>query len=307
MSATRFFEKLHEDASKLERLLRLVEKSPEDEELLNTLRAVEKRYQRARSELLAQAGSNHLDVVKYRVINQLDDYSVGTVVDSLSGFQKAFTAVHDAKINGPKDRARFSAQAIAQTKLSVGYTYPGSFGFVLSLENSRDLFDGSLDKSIDVFGDYLRIEDSDDAIECTEQIGLAATSTLFRWVEVNANSNNSVDYQWRRSDEVVRGELVEVERFHTLQSVFLQTAKLEDETEEHFGILVGVDLQRGSFHFVTGDDLDIRGNLSSPVTGEEFIVPKRYVARLKVETNVTPATGERKKEYTLLSLMPVSE
>ncbi|WP_147238808.1 hypothetical protein [Rhodosalinus halophilus] len=295
-------EKVRKDRERVSRLEEYIFENPDDRAAKSSLLSLRKRLGQFEREVAEFAKANFIDFVNYRIINTNARYSINTIAESLIGFQQGFTAAYDAKKHGAKERARYSEETLSRTELSIESTYQGSFGFVLYITDERSLFAGEFDETVEAIGDFLEIESANEAIDCTRQLGLAATSRLYRWVAANFRSGNSVDYQWRQSTGTFKGQLVPVERFHKLKDIFESAVDLEREQLQLEGTLVGLDTARETFHFVLDDGSNYFGQISPEISTDPHLVPRRYVAHILSEATLIPATGERKEQYTLLAL-----
>lgn len=302
MSIFDVFDEIQRDTLRLERARKQLEADPENRALLVAASAIKKRIDQARSRARAEASANQIDLVQYRIENISEKYPVAAVGDSVSSFQKGFTALYDLVVNGKKERARYSGEIEAQSELFVGYTYPGSLGFVFFVESDRSLFFDKFDVAVAAFRDFLTISNTDDALECSRTIGLAATSRMYNWVDANARRGIAVDYQWRLSSGSMHGEYIERERFQSLKEIFDQASDTMTDVIEVSGTLVGIDTDRLTFHLVAPSGETYRGDASENVRSGEYLVPHRYLARIQVQSTIVPATAERKETYMLLGL-----
>lgn len=288
-------------AEKRDELVQRLSENADNLRVSLALSSIRKQIKQAEDRLNIESGYNQFDILRYRVENNSDRYSVAALLHPLYLFQKSLTALADFSLHGPKRRARFSDEAAEISRLDVAYTFPGSFGFVLSVSNERDLFYGKMDKSISVLRDYLNIQSTFDAVECSREIGLAATSQLFQWVNANAEAKNSVDYTWRRSDDAFFGQSISLKDFTFLRELFLEAEEVEIETVQETGVLVGLELTSKRFHFISDSSRDFKGSLDLS-DGRLFSLPKRYLATIETKRRLMPSTGEIKEEFVLLNL-----
>ena len=173
--------------------------------------------------------------------------------------------------------------------------------------NDRSLFnEGKLDESVNALRDFLNVQNADDAKDASRQMGLAAVSKIYDWVKINSTWENSVDYKWRRSDDVWSGEYVDQERFHDLKVQHENAAEPTFFDSEISGYLVGFDVKRRRFHIVTLADDDISGKIDESFVEPSAVVSadSRYRAYIRETTTRFAATGKTETKYTLLKLQP---
>jgi len=247
------------------------------------------------------AAKNHVDLIRYRIENAAESYAVKAVADSISHFQGSFTGIVDFLEAGPKERATYSNKMVDQTKLELAYTFPGSLGVVLSVQNDRDLISGRFDKAVDVLSEFLRINDTNSALDASRHLGLGLVSQLCAWVDANSSWDNNVDYVWKRSDGIARGEFVSQDKFHEISDIFKNAEEEEINPIEVRGILIGLDLD-ASFHFVVPNGKDYRGKLSDQFVKVPTTVGKEYVAKIAEKSVRKVATGKTVTTYQLLNL-----
>lgn len=289
-------------SARISRLQRLMAERPDDERLMIALAGLAKRAEVARNAFSEMVEETSFEVLDYRV-SQIDDhYPIRSVADSLSDFQSSLTSVHDAIVNGPKVKARYSDACIAQTTLNLEFFYPGSKGFILSVPSEQDLFGGSLDKTADAISDYLDINNIDGARDASRTLGLAAISTLYKWVASNAKWGNSIDYEWKARKFKSTGQHIPFEKFALLEEVFRGAEEITREPLSFHGVLVGLDVSKRTFHLVQPGGESFKGRLHSDFPSEEWSIPHDYVASLIHVRRLIPATGEEKETYELVNL-----
>ncbi|WP_422343170.1 hypothetical protein [Parasphingorhabdus sp.] len=275
---------------------------PENRKLRMGLGSAKRRAAESEKNLNTLVSANSIDLIRYKIDNGSDTYAVKSVTESVSGFQNSFTGVVDFLENGPKDKAHFSNEIKNLTELGFAYTFPGSLGVVLSVSNDRDLIEGKFDRAVDVFEEFLEISNSNMAVDASRHMGLALVSQLCSWIKVNSQWGNSVDYIWNRSDGIVRGQHVGIDHFHQLNDIF-QSAKEEEQKQlEIQGILVGLDLETSSFHFVVKDGDDYRGKLDDQFQKGPTVVGREYTAQISKNETRKVATGNSIVTYKLLHL-----
>lgn len=291
-----------QDASKIALLESKLADNPENRKLRLQLANAKKRATKSEEYFQSSLQGGSTDVVNYRIEQPTDEYAIAGVAASLLSFQSSVTAVYDAVTNGPKERASYSLATKEKTRLEFGYSYPGSRGFVLTVQNDRDLLGGELDTTVDTLNEYFEISNTDDAIEASRKLGLGAISELFKWVKVNSDWDNSVDLNWTKSNAIVTGRYVTSEKFSFIKDVFAGAEDRNESIINFGGILVGLDVTQRTFHITEPDGESIKGRFSDSYEGEPLTIPARYRAVIREITRRTPATGKTTVIHELLNL-----
>lgn len=297
-----------EHTSIVQRMEFALRSDPTNERLALGLGSARRRAQRSQATLEGYAGQSQIDLINYRLVGGSDVYAVEAVADSVRTFQKSFTSAADFLENGPKAKAKYSNEIEQKTRLNFAYTFPGSLGIVLAVENRRDLFaDGDFDPIIDVFSQFLSVSDEAEAVDASRHMGGALIGQLCAWADVNAKWDTSVDLIVKRPGGLQRGEFIPKTRFIDISDIFHSAIDSEPNTFEITGTLVGLDFEPGSFHFVVPGGDDYRGALASDFTRQRTTVPDRYVATIHEVVKRVVATGKETRTLTLKHLQPASK
>lgn len=292
------------DAAAVERLNFALESYPNDRKLAVSLLSAQKRAYQSQETLAKYAGHEHIDIVSYRIVRLQNNYPVLAIAESVASFQKAVVGVADALENGPKNRARYSAEIQRLAELEFAYSFPGSTGIVFCIPNERTLLDGGrFDEISKAISNFLSITDEDEARDASRHLGLAAIGQLYDWVDRNAAWENSVDYIWTRSNKEKSGEFIDRAKFQGLKEVLLSALDPSTEELRVRGKLVGLDVETRRFHFIDDNDHDISGKLDQAFAQANAVVgaTARYVATI-IETEVRFATGKIERTYRLAEL-----
>lgn len=292
-----------EHTSIVQRMEFALRSQPGNDRLALGLGSARRRAERSQATLEGYAAYSQIDLIKYRLVGASDVYAVEAVADSVHAFQKSFTSAADFLEHGPKAKAKYSNEMELRTRLNFAYTYPGSLGMVFAVENNRDIFaDGDFDPVIDVFSEFLSVSAETEAIDASRHLGSALITQLCRWVDVNAKWSNSVDLVIKRPNGIQRGEFVSKNRFFDLSEIFHSADDAEPSTFESTGILVGLDIELGSFHFVEPGGADYRGGLADGFVKQRTTVGDRYVATIHEEMKRVVATGKETRTLKLKHL-----
>lgn len=293
------------DAGRIAQLEAKLRSDPENRQLRVQLANAVKRQQRAENAFRQSLGSHQVDVVDYRIVQSTEKYALLGVSESLGTFQKSLTAVYDSVTNGAKERSKYTLAVKEKSRLYFDYTYPGSIGFMLSIKNEQDLLGGELDKAIETYYEYLEISSTDDAIEASRHLGLAAISELYAWIDTNASWGYSIDYNWVVTGSKIRGRFIDSDRFKFIKEVFDGAEDQDEKIIKFDGVLVGLDVETRRFHITEPGGESYKGSLDASYTMVEKTIPHMYRAVLKQTTRKTPATGKSTVNYSLLELVDI--
>jgi hypothetical protein len=283
-----------------------LQSDPSNERRVLGLGSARRRAARSEEQMETMAGRSSIDIVRYRMVRDTEVYAVEAVAESVNAFQKSFTGAADFLKSGPKAKAKYSKDIEAQTRLNLAYTYPGSLGLVLAVEHDRDMFDMTeFDKIADVFGQFLNVETETDAVDASRSLGSALITSLCKWVDVNAEWGNSVDFVFKRPDGVQRGEFVAKNKFVDLSDIFHSAKDEEPSDFDVAGMLVGLDIELGNFHFVVPDGASYKGKLGANFNKEPTVVGQSFVASISEKIARNVATGHEHHSYTLQTLRAV--
>lgn len=276
---------------------------PSNEKLALGLGSAIRRANRSQEQLEAFAETQQIDLVRYRLLRDSELYAVEAVAESVQSFQRSFTGAADYLESGPKNKGRFSEEVEERTRLNLAYTFPGSMGLVLSVENHRNLFgEGQLDEVVNVFGQFLSVSDEDTAIDASRELGAGLITQLCRWVDTNAKWETDIDFVIKHGSGIQKGEYITKNKFFDLHDIFHAAKDEEPNIFSMNGILVGLDIDLRRFHFVVPEGQDIRGVLSDEFITTPTIVGRRYNAIILEKIVRSVATGKETQTYSLVSL-----
>lgn len=293
-----------EHTSIVQRIEFALRADPSNDRLALGLGSARRRAERSEQQLLSFAESSQIDLIRYRLVRSSELYAVEAVADSVHAFQRSFTGAADFLVHGAKKKAKFSKEIEDKTRLNFAYTFPGSLGIVFSVENSRDMFENSdLDLVVEVFDQFLSVSDEHEAIDASRKLGPGLISQFCRWVDVNAKWENSVDFILRHGNGVQKGEFIPKNKFIDLSGIFHDAVDEEPYEFVATGILVGLDIEIGSFHFVVPNGDSYKGSLSPDFVKEKTTVGASYRAFIVEKVKRTVATGSETHGYILQHLV----
>lgn len=287
-------EKLQDTSAAIARIQRAMAANPTIPSLTANLRSLQKRWDDLQEDFRAAAHHLELDVCHYRVV--FDDRPTLMGLTSVwAGFQKMFSLVYDALKNGPKLRGRLAPDTITETSLGFAYSYPGSVGVVLTLNNERLLLGGTLlDEAIRQTLELVRSPDSSSLATLSKKLGPPPIVAAYTWADDQIRFGMSSDVEWRREEQVRASLLIqrpELERFRTIAS---ETSTEETEEVTANVELLGADAATHAFHLRLEDDTSIRGRCAPEVVSQAHSVelPAIYKATLVKTTKIKFSTEE---------------
>ena len=207
-----------------------------------TLRAFVLMRERLERDFLREAETLELGVFSYRVeFPNRARATISGLTGALGTFQKLFTTVYDAIVNGPKKRAKPSAEVVDATAFGFSYTFPGSVGFMMTLANERLLLGQTkLDEAMDKTFALVKTRDELGIQAMTETVGLPAVRLVHQWAVENDKAGFGADLIWQpRHGE--RSELrVQPQEIRDL--AYVVSSAMAKEQVEAIGDLVHVNM-----------------------------------------------------------------
>lgn len=299
-------EKLNETQAAIRSLEQAAADYPNLPSVAVNLRSLQQRVEDLESLFEELTHEEYLDVLRYRIFSESDDerLSLPTMAKALGDFQALFTNVYGAIKEGAKQRSRVGADVAAATTFEFGYSFTGSVGFVLALENERLLTDETdLDRTMDVILRMTKAQNSSDIREFAKDLGVAPIRAMYRWVSDHVESRLGADLDWRREHNSRVQLFAQVPELEIVQSAINQTS---EETVEEFtalGELLGADASSETFHMQLTDGPEIKGKLTFSVGEDPPVALKRYYqGYFRRATTISYATEEEKTVYFLLAL-----
>lgn len=297
-------ERTRQAFASVSRLEAALARDPNSAAVQINLAASKKRALKSHAELQEIAEYNRKDICNYRLMPFTSKgYLLASVSKSWIEYQNLFSQIYDSIKNGAKVRAVIGGDAAYESALELAYTYSGSLGVVLFANNDRDFFEGKLDRSIDSLFSVLEVDSRSGAREVALTYGGAVIKRLHDWSRANIDGGFSTDMRWSRSDGRQLGRVFEIERMERLVELAIATSDETTTTNSFIGVLVGDDLNSGSFHFVVPGGEDFRGSLGQEFPpGTEMILGKQYAATIRETTTTVYATEKVDRVRELLSL-----
>lgn len=299
-------EKLQNVGATIGRLEMELARHPESSGLVANMRSLRKLHANLQDDFARAANDLGLDVLHYRLLE--DRPTAKALSSSVGTFQEAISVAYEAFRYGPKSRRIVSSLIASETALQVAYSFPGSFGVVFTVPNTRMLIPdvpSQLDRAMQTVLDLGKAHDDKATIsEVERRLGKATISAVYSWAKTNSQNRTGTAIEWRRSDAVRAEVLIQEPEFRALSETLENIAGRSETVLTCSGTLVGADISSHRFHFVVAaNDEDIRGSFSDAISESQVAeIPRRYSAVIHRTTETTYATDEEKVTYFLQKL-----
>lgn len=254
-------------------------------------------------EFLASAPDFGVDVCHYRIVPEYsNDYSVAGVAASLLGFQEIFSLIFAALKIGPRNTARMPEDMAQLSALSVGYTFAGSLGIVLTVEGAKTLFGDLFDETAAAVYGLMEIKNQEDVRLNASRYGKAVVTKFYQWSRKNYERSYALDIRWKGVSGNERGRFLSRSDLARVMDNIGRTSEVSKGTTSVLGVLAGGDIVTRRFHLIDDNDVVYRGGLSPEFKAESLELGRRYVAHILVEATAKYAAEEEDRQYTLLAL-----
>lgn len=279
-------------------------REPSRRDLQTNLAASMKLAKQTQDQLYRLSESARVEVCNYRLLPEAtESYGLPFISQSMLEYQNLFTQIHDAKKNGPKNRAVFGHESIEESMLEFAYSYSGSLGMVFLAKSERDLLSGKLDASIEALYQVLDINSRDTVRDIAKTLGNAVVKRVHDWSNVNVKGGFAADVRWNRSDGRQLGEVIARPRMEKIVEIIEATSEEEKKEISAVGFLIGAHLRSKSFHFVVPNGEDYRGHLAPDFSTDlEMTLGHRYRALIRETKTITYATEKVERKLELLRL-----
>ena len=286
------------------RLEAALERDPVNAGLQVNLAAAKKQAAQNQDTLLALSQRSHVEVCNYRLLPQATShYGLAHVSNSLLTYQNLFSQIHDATRNGPKKRAQIHPDALKESELDFAYSYSGSLGLVLFVQNEKDFFSGILDVSIEALFGVLEINNQSGARHIIDELGAAVLKRVNDWSEANLAGGFAADIRWNRSDGRQLGEVIERRRMERIVEVLSQSSDEETRIVEEVGVLIGGNVVSKAFHFVVPNGESYKGRQSDDFRPEvPLTLGNFYKVAIRERKKFNYASNQEIVTHELLSL-----
>jgi hypothetical protein len=282
-------------------------RDPESASLQINLAAQVKLARQAEEQLFKLAELSHVEVCNYRLLPATGDtYALAHVSRSMLEFQNLFSQLYDSLKHGIKQRAVIGIEATRESRLEFGYSYSGSLGIVLLAPSDRTFFDAQLDSTIESLFSILEISNQDDVRNVARRFGRPVVKRMHDWFKSNLDGGFAADVQWKKSNGRHLGQIVEQSRMSRILETIVTTSDVVHLEDLVMGMLVGINMQTGTFQLIGEDGENYRGRLHESFNrAREVSVPRRYEASI-VEIRITRYDVEEPdRELQLKNLLQI--
>lgn len=281
--------------------------TPESYGLLVNQRSLRKRFKELEDQFKKVSSNLSIDVCRYRMFREDDNPNALASTLAIADFQQLVSLVYDALSSGAKQRNRVSAEAVKETSFGIGYVFPGSVGFVLTLPAQRTLFeDGSspLDHVIEtIFGAALSRSENYIAT-VSKQLGPSVVRSIYKWVELHCDYWMGMDIEWMRGNAVKSRLFLQQKELAQLREVIQQTAEKIDDDITVEGTFVGGDVVKETVHVTVPGAADINAAFHESFNPEQ--IPKGYWKPVRAHfikrTKIHLATDQEEVRYLVTKI-----
>jgi len=242
------------------------------------------------------------------------------LADILKHTQELFDAIGQVESGQSSSRGRIKQQIKEQTKLSVVNTFKGSFGLRLSavspvkhLDSGEEYLFQRVAKKFLMLLSYSNPSQKKQLDDLLFELQQKVASHYHRLLLSLHKAGTHFSVEWASIDPREKGSArISFEDLskiagttETIEAVNIPT--LDEYDREIVGELIVVDLELAKFKIQKIQDRkQYSGEICDDLMNQkiEFSVRRPYYATIQEVNSVSPATGERKTEYTLLDLRP---
>jgi hypothetical protein len=280
------------------------ERSPS---LVANLHSLQNYRLRLEQEFIEEANERGQDVCSYRLFSENFRPTASALASALGGFQRALSVSFQALKNGPKDTVSVTKETVRDTELGIAYTFPGSFGVVMTLRNDVLLLEQPtiLDEAIDTVFSIAKAEDPAALARIAKSVGHAPVRAMFKWASGHASSKTGADIDWRRGEQIRNTLVRQYPQIQALHDAIEDTSDEQVQIIDVVGTLVGADLYTRRFHFVSEAE-NMKGVFRDAISeSQTATLPSRYYAKIQRTTKTRLSTEKQELSYFLLKLAPV--
>ncbi len=220
------------------------------------------------------------------------------VTSSVGLFQEIFTNVYHALKNGARKRARVSLASLEATRLNFAFTFPGSVGFMMTIEDEQQLFlESDLSVAMSKTLQLISAPNAEKLDELTEVTGLPAIRLAHQWAVENAKFDFGADIKWRVEQDdaiAIQVQPVEVRRLSGMLSQYIAKERVIEIAE-----LRHLNMFDQTFEMIL-DGKRITGTFDNAISAANpASVPRTYTAHLTVATRIAPTENSDGVTYYL--------
>lgn len=298
--------RLQDTNTAISRAERAVVLHPEFISAAVNLRSFVKMRERLEFQFLVEADRLELDACSYCVMPEGSRPTLSGLAAVLGDFQRLFTTVYDSVVNGPKRVAKAADGIIDATSLGFAYTFPGSVGFMLTLENKRFLIGSTeLDAAMNGVFDLMNIKSTDEASSASQRWGVAALRVAHQWARANSDAKFGADIAWLRKERITARLQLQRPEVARLEKAIRQTTEVSES--EMRGEISMVDWDSKTFR-MKSEGVEFVGTFDDSAIGQlqPATVPGFYRATVRTSRNII-ADGDSSPSYLLIHLSPLAD
>lgn len=299
-------EMLQETGAAIAKIEPSLREHPNRPSLLMTLRSLTKRREQLEGELLQTADRLGQDVCAYRIIpDESSRTTISAFSTALADFQNLFSVVYDSIKNGPKDRARLSAEVAEETAFGFAYTFAGSIGTVFTLANDRLLpgIKTNVDTAIDTIFRIARSTEVGEIASFAREIGKPPIRSTYTWAKDHVQYGLGASIEWRQGGELKNSLLAQRQELERLERTIASSSEEKTEEVVIYGTLEAADVRRHTFRIFAQEGGDIRGRFDDAISDTHVVtIPTRYTATLSKTTKTLYSTETEETSYFLQRL-----
>ncbi|QWB95267.1 hypothetical protein KHQ89_04665 [Mycoplasmatota bacterium] len=270
--------------------------NPEDIETRLSLSSFESLYMNFKDQYMHLSDELNYEVIDYRIMNSIDDsVPISEITESLNLFQTLFSLVFDVtKNNSPKSSTHLSSEIRNSSTLKYGFSYAGSVGFVLTIDNHRDLIDDTLDRTIENTMNLISITNRQELDANIKKFGVATIKTLNNWVTVNEKYDSELEI--KTNNKNIPSLKIDTARFEQVNELISHEPLISTELITILKCeLVGADTKSATFHIIDKSK-SFKGSISDNID-LNFSLPSIVNVKLNEETK--EFNGKITKKYLL--------
>lgn len=301
--------KLQDTSAAIAQFERAYSASPNSASVSATLKSFEKRRRQLEDEFLRAAAQLGTDVCSYRFF--ADESKIPPLLplcQSLANFQSLYSLTYDAIKTGPKKRSRrMPPELLAESAFSLGYTFAGSIGVVLTFQSdSLTLFQDSHDNSMGRLMALAMARTTDQIKAIGREVGVPTVRAMRVWAVSHIEARAGADIQWRKGRKVVGEMLLQLSDLRKLVSAIDDTTEVIEDEVAITAKLAGADVAKRTFHLEIPESSDIRGNFGETIPEDRtFEVGRVHNVVMRKRVKVYYSSDmEEDASYALLAATP---
>ena len=274
---------------------------PDNLSVMLALSSFESLYTDLQNQYVSVANFWNFNVVNYRLSSKHKNISISALSALLDSFQNLYSNVYEVvKYQVAKQNTRLRDDTVKKTALYFGYSYGGSLGIVMTIDNQEKFIESDLDIAFKQTLDVLKVKTKEEIKPIIDKFGYGTIKLLNDWstvhlkYETNAEIKSSLSSTEQTSDNFVVSDI------KTLNELLVSTPIITEEILEFVECqLVGVDIEKRTFHIIVDESKNYLGTLSEAIQ-DNFSVPSVHSVKIREED--TFFKGRNSKKYVLLSI-----